>query len=109
MRKVPPLAEDGLDLQPIIWECGAPHHLNSVGPDDSVTDLGHKLVDGRTGHPEGILQGGIAVTSGEMSEGYCHLDSWTHRISHQGPVPLEISSDSLLQFLIELSRHPDED
>ena len=34
--------------------------------------------------------------------------SWTHGISHQGPIPLELSSDSLLQLLIELRRHLDD-
>ena len=64
MWKVPPLAEDRLDQQPILWECGALHHLISISPGDSVTDLRHKLLDGRTGQPEGILQSGVAVTSG---------------------------------------------
>ena len=108
MWKVPPLAEEGLDQQPILWECEAPHHLISIGPGDSVTDLWHKLLNGQTSHPESILQSGVAVTSGKMSEGYCQLDSWTDGISHQGPVPLELSSDSLLQLLIELRRHLDE-
>ena len=63
---------------------------------------GLTVLNGLTGHPEGIVQGGVAVSSGEMSEGSCQLYSWTHRISHQGPVPLELSSGSLLQFLIEL-------
>ena len=63
MWEVPPPAEDGLDQQPILWECGAPHHLISIGPGDSVTDLRHKLLNGLTGHPEGILQSGVAVTS----------------------------------------------
>ena len=108
MRKVPPVAEDGLDLQPILWQCGTLYHPISIGPGDSVTDLRHKLLDGRTGHPEAILQGGVAVTSGEMSEGYCQVDSWTHWISHQGPVPLELSSNCLLQLLIDLRWHPDE-
>ena len=67
------------------------HHLISIGLGDSVTDLRHKLLDVRTGHLESILQSGVAVTSGEMSEGYCQLDSWTHGISHQGLVPLELS------------------
>ena len=107
MLEVPPPAEDGLNQQPILLECGAPHHLILIGPGDSVTDLRHKLLDGRTGHPESILQGGVAVTSGEMSEGYCQLHSWTHGIS-QGPVPLKLSSDSLLQLLIKLRRHLDE-
>ena len=101
MSKVPPPAEDGFDQQPILWECGTPPHLISIGPGDSVTDLRNKFLDGRTGHPEGILQGGVGVTSGKMSEGYCQLYSWTHGISHQGPVPLELSSDSLLQLLIK--------
>ena len=108
MWKVPPPAEDGLYQQPILWECRAPHHLISIGPGDSITDLQHKLLDGWTGHPGSILQSGVAVTSGEMSERHCQLDSWTDRISHQGPIPLELSSDSLLQLLIELRRHLDE-
>ena len=108
MWEVPPLAEDGLDQQPILKECGAPYHLISIGPGYSVTDLRHKLLDGQTGHPESILQGGVAVISGEMSEGYCQLHSWTHGISHQGPVPLELSSNSMLQLLIKLRQHLDE-
>ena len=107
MRKVLPPAEDGLDQQPILWECGAPHHLISIGPGDSITYLRHKLLDGLTGHTEDILQGGVAVTRGKMSGGYCQLNSWTHRISHQSPVPLQLSSDCLLQLLIELKRHLD--
>ena len=67
-----------------------------------------QTLDGRTGHPESILQSGVAVTSGEMSEGYCQLHSWTHGISHQGSVPLELGNDSLLQHLKELRRHLDE-
>ena len=108
MWKVPPLAEDELDQQPILDECGALHYLISIGPGDSVTDLRHKLLDGQTGHPKNILQSGVAVTSGEMTEGYRQLDSWTHGISHQGLVPLELSSYSLLQLLIELRRYLDE-
>ena len=54
MRNVPSPAEDRLDQQPVLWECGAPHHLILIGH-DSITDLRHKLVDGRTGHPGGIL------------------------------------------------------
>ena len=73
MWKAPPPAEDELDQQPILWECRALHHLISIGPGDSITDLRHKFLDGRTGHPEGILQSGVAVTSGEMLKG---LDSW---------------------------------
>ena len=46
----------------------------SIGPDNSVTDLRYK-VDGGTGHPESILQGGVAVSSGQMSEGDCQLHS----------------------------------
>ena len=64
-------SENGLDLQPVLWECEALHHLISIGPDDNVTDLRHKLVDGRTGHPKSILQGGVAISSGQMSEGDC--------------------------------------
>ena len=108
MWKVPPPAEDRPNQQPILWKRGALHHLISIGPGDSVTDLRHKLFDGRTGHPENTLQSGVAVTSGKMSEGYCQLDSWTHWISHQGLVPLELSSDSLLQLLEELRLHQDE-
>ena len=78
------------------------HHLTSIGPDDSVTELRHKLVDSRTALPESTLQGGIAVSSSQMSEGHCQLDPWAHRISHPGPVPLELGSDSLLQLLKEL-------
>ena len=89
MWKVPPPAEDGLDQQPILWECGALHHLIAIGPGDSFMDLRHKLLEGHTGHPESILQSGVAVTSGEMFEGYCQLHTWTHWISHQGSVPLE--------------------
>ena len=73
-----------------------------------ASDLRHKLLDDLTGHPESILQSGVAVASGEMSEGYCQLDSWTHWISHQGPVPLELGSESLLQLLTELRQHRDE-
>ena len=56
MWKVPSPAQDGRDQQPILWECGALHHLISIGPGDSVTDLRHKLLDGRTGHPESICR-----------------------------------------------------
>ena len=108
MRNIPSMAEDRFDLQPVLWECGVPHHLPSIGPDDSVTDLRHKVVDGGTRHPGSILQGGVAVSSGQMSEGDCQLYSWTHRISHPGPVPLELSSASLLQLLKELRQHPAE-
>ena len=76
----------GLDLQPVFRTCGACHHLISIGPGDSVTDLRPKLLDGRTGHPESILQSGVAVTSGEMSEGYCQIDSWTHWICCTDPL-----------------------
>ena len=68
MQNVPSPVEDGLELQPVLY-------LISIGPDDSVTDLRHKLVDGQTGHPEGILQGSVAVSSGQMSEGDCQLES----------------------------------
>ena len=96
------------DLQPVLWECGAPDHLISIGPDDSITEIRHKAGDGGTGHPESILEGDVAVSSGKMSEGDCQLHSWTHRIPHPGPVPLELSSDSLLQLLKELRQHLDE-
>ena len=101
MRNVLSPVEDGLDLQPVLWECGALHHLVSIGPDDSVTDLRHKLVDGQTGHPEGILQGGVAVSSGQISEGDCQLESWTPGLSHPGPLPL-------LELLKELEWNPHE-
>ena len=80
------------------------HEFSELG--DGVTDLRHKLLNGRTGHPEGILQGGVAVTSGEMSEGHCQLYSWTHGISHQVPVPLAsvCCSDPLLQALPGLAK-----
>ena len=55
MWKDPAPAEDGHDQQPVLWECRALHHLISIGPGDSVTDLRHKLPNGQTGHPEGIL------------------------------------------------------
>ena len=71
MQNVPSPAKDRLDLQPVLWECRALHYLILIGPADSVTDLRHKLVDGQTGHPEGILQGGVAVSSGQMSESDC--------------------------------------
>ena len=75
MQNVPMQVEYRLDLQSILWECGAPHHLISIGIDDSVTDLRHKLVNGETLHSESILQGGIAVSSGQTAEGDCQLDS----------------------------------
>ena len=108
MRNVPSTVEDRFNLQLVLWECGALHHLISIGPNDSVTDLRHKVFDGGTGYPESILQGGVAVSSGQMSEGDCQLHSWTRGISHPGPVPLELRSGSLLQLLKELRRHPDE-
>ena len=46
MWDVPPPMENGLDLQPVFWACGVCHHLISIGPDDSVADLWHKLIDG---------------------------------------------------------------
>ena len=101
----PPPAEDRLDLQPVFRNCGACHHLISIGPGDSVTDLRHKLLDGRTGPPENILQSGVAVTFLEMSEGYYQLHSWTHLILIK---VVSLSSDALLQLLIELRRHLDE-
>ena len=82
MQNVSLPAEDVLDLQSVLSECGVPHHLILIGPDDSVTDLGHKLVDDRTGYPEGILQGGVAISSGQMSEGDCQLESWNQGLAH---------------------------
>ena len=108
MWDVPSLAEDGLDLQPVLWDCGARHHLISIGPDDSIADLRHKLVDGRAGHPEGKLQGGVAVSTGQVSEGDCQLESWTQGLSHPGPLPLVLRSESLLQLLKQLGWHLDE-
>ena len=46
MWDVPPLTENGLDLQPVFRTCGACHHLILIGPDDSVADLRHKLIYG---------------------------------------------------------------
>ena len=79
MQDVPFPAEDGLDLQPVLMD---------------------KLVDGRTGHPEDILQGGVAVSTSQVSEVDCQLESWTHGVSHLGPLPLELSSDSLFQLMM---------
>ena len=67
MWDVPPLTENRLDLQPVFWACGAFHHLISIGPDDSVGDLRHKLIDGRPCNPESILQGWVAVSTGQVS------------------------------------------
>ena len=96
------LQNDRFNLQPVLWECRALHHLTSIGHDDSVTDLGHKVVDGGIGHLESILQGSVAVSSGQMSEGDCQPHLRTQGISHPGSVPLELSRDSLLQLLIYL-------
>ena len=46
MWDVPPPMENGLNLQPVFRTCGACHHLISIGPDDSVADLRHKLIYG---------------------------------------------------------------
>ena len=107
MRDVPPPTENLLDLQPVLWACGARHHLISIGPGDRVADLRHKLVDGRPGHPEGILQGGVAVSTGQVSEGDCQFESWTQGLSHPGPLPLELRSEYLLKLLKELGWYPD--
>ena len=80
-------AEDRLDQQPVLWECGAPYHLISIGPGDHVTDLRHKLLNDSTDHPERILQSGVAVTSGEMSEGYCQLQGATVAEWEQSRLP----------------------
>ena len=108
MQAVAPQAEDRLNRQPVLWACGARHHLISIGPDDSIADLRHKFVDGRPGHPEGILHGGVAVSTGQVSEGDCQFDSWTQGLSHPGPLPLELRSVSLLELLKELRWHLDE-
>ena len=67
MWDVPPLTENGLDLQPVFWAYVACHHLISIGPDDSVADLRHKPIDGQPCHPESILQGWVAVSTGQVS------------------------------------------
>ena len=67
MWDVPPPTENELDLQPVFWDCGACHHLISIGPDDSIADLRHKLIDGRPCHPESILHGWVAVSTGQVS------------------------------------------
>ena len=67
MWDVPLLMENGLDLQPVFWACGERYHLISIGLDDSVADLRHKLIDGRPCHPESILQGWVAVSTGQVS------------------------------------------
>ena len=67
MWDVPPLTENRLDLQPDFWACGACHHLISIGPDDSIADLQHKLIDGQPCYPESILEGWVAVSTGQVS------------------------------------------
>ena len=84
------------------------HHLILIGPDDSIADLRHKLADGRPCHPESILQGWVAVSTGQVSEGDCQFGSWTQGLSHPGPLPLELRSESLLEPLKEIGWHPDE-
>ena len=68
MWDVPPSMENKLDLQPVFRTCGACHHLISIGPDDSVADLRHKLIYGRPRHPESKLQSWIAVSIGQVSQ-----------------------------------------
>ena len=108
MWDVPPPMENRLDLQPVFWACGACHHLILIGPDDSVADLRHKLIDGQPCHPESILQGWVAVSTGQVFSGDCQLQSWTKGFSHPGPLPLNLRAESLLQLLKELGWHPDE-
>ena len=67
MWDVPPPTKNGLDLQPVFWACGARHHLILIDPDDSVADLRHKLIDGLPCHLESILQGWVAVSTGQVS------------------------------------------
>ena len=107
MQDVPPSAEGGLDLQPFIWGCGARKHLILIGPDDSIADFRHELVDGQPDHPEGKLQGGVAFSTGQVSDGDCQLESFTQG-SHPDPLPLELSRESLLQLLKHLEWYPDE-
>ena len=87
---------------------GARHHLILIGPDDSIADLRHKLVDGRPSHPEGILLDGVAVSTGHVSEGDCQFQSWIQGLSHPRPLPLELRSKSLIELLKKLGWHPDE-
>ena len=93
MWGVPPPTETGLDLQPVFWACGPCHHLISIGPDDIVTDLRHKLIDGRPCHPESKLQGWVAVSTGQVSKGDRQLQSWTRGVSHPGPLPLDLRAE----------------
>ena len=81
MQDIPPPVEDRLNLHPVFWECGACQHLILIGPDDSIADLMHTLVGGRPCHPEGKLQGGVAISTGQVSEGDHKLESWTWSLS----------------------------
>ena len=108
MWDVPPPTETGLDLQPVFWACGACHHLISIGPDDSVADLRHKLIDGQPHHLESKLQGWVAVSTGKVSQDDCQLQSWTQGVSHPGSLPLDLRAECLLQLLKELWWHPNE-
>ena len=104
MWDVPPPMKNRLNLQPVFRTCGACHHLISIGPDDSIADLRHKLIYGRPRHPESKLQGWVAVSTGQVSQGDCQLQSWTQGVSHPGPLSLDLRAESLLQ----LWWHPDE-
>ena len=108
MWDVPPLTENGLDLQPVFRACGACHHLISIGPDDSITDLRHKLIYGRPRNPGSKLQGWVAVSTGQVSQCDHQLQSWTQGVSHPGPLPLDLRAESLLQLLKKLWWHQDE-
>ena len=93
MWDVTPPTENGLDLQPVFWTCGACHHLISIRPDDSVVDLRDKPIDGRPCHPESILQGWVAVSTGQVSLADCQLESCTQRVSHPGSLPLDLRAE----------------
>ena len=94
MWDVPPPMENDLDLQSV--------------PGDSVADLRHKLIHDRPCHPGSILQGWVAVSTGQVSKGDCQLESWTQGVSHPGPLPLDLRAESLVQLLKDLGWHPDE-
>ena len=108
MWDVPPPTENGLDLQPVFWACGACHHLISIGPDDSFAHLWHKLIYSQPYHPENILKGWVALSTGQVSQGDRQLQSWTQGVSHPGPLPLDLRAESLHQLLKQLGWHPDE-
>ena len=42
---------------------------------DGSADLGDKFADGGTANQSGTLQGGIGLTSGQVSDCYCQLHS----------------------------------